>query len=213
METNFPFVGRSHQAASMLHLLETARSEMLAVFGRRRVGKTELVWKVLGNRFDFEITGIQHGSTASQLENFAHKFNEYAKPTIPLETPRNWQDAFQHLKLWLGRKRSKKKMVLFFDELPWMATPRSNFLELLGHFWNDRAVRNNVLLIICGSAASWMIRHVVHHKGSLHNRITHQIHLKPFTLAETELLLRSKGIHLEKAQIIQLYMVTGGIPF
>lgn len=213
MENEFHFVGRSHQASSMLHLLETSRSEMLAVFGRRRVGKTELVWQVLGNKFDFEITGIQHGSTASQLGNFANKFNEYAKPTTPIEAPRTWQEAFQHLKLWLGRRRSKKKIVLFFDELPWMSTPRSNFLELLGHFWNDWAVRNNVLLIICGSAASWMIRHVVHHKGSLHNRITHQIHLKPFTLAETELLLLSKGINLERAQIIQLYMVTGGIPF
>lgn len=213
METTYPFVGRHYQAASMLHLLETPRSEMLAILGRRRVGKTELVWKTFGLRFDFEMTGIQHATTTVQLKNFASKYNQYAKPSIPIAPPRNWQDAFQVLKDWLGKRRSKKKIVLFFDEIPWIATTRSNFLELLGHFWNDWAVRNNVLLIICGSAAGWMIKQVVHHKGSLHNRITHQIHLKPFTLAETEQMLLSKGIQLEKVQVALLYMVTGGIPF
>jgi hypothetical protein len=213
METTYSFVGRHHQATTILHLLETPRSEMLAVIGRRRVGKTELIWQSLGARFDFEITGIQHATTSAQLKNFANKYNEYAKPSIPIAPPGNWQDAFQLLKDWLSKRRSKKKIVLFFDEIPWIATKRSNFLELIGHFWNDWAVRNNVLLIICGSAASWMIKQVVHHKGSLHNRITHQMHLKPFTLAETEQMLLSRGIQLERMQVALLYMVTGGIPF
>ncbi|MCU0374102.1 MAG: ATP-binding protein [Chitinophagaceae bacterium] len=213
METTYSFVGRQHQANTMLRLLETNRSEMLALIGRRRVGKTELVWQTLGSRFDFEMTGIQHATNRAQLKNFANKYNQYAKPPIPIDVPRNWQDAFQLLKHWLSKRRSKKKIVLFFDEIPWIATKRSNFLELIGHFWNDWAVRNNVLLIICGSAASWMIKQVVHHKGSLHNRITQQIHLKPFTLAETEQMLLKKGIQLERIQVALLYMVTGGIPF
>jgi AAA+ ATPase superfamily predicted ATPase len=134
-------VGRHHQAAAMLHLLETERSEMLAVIGRRRVGKTELVWQTLGSRFDFEITGIQHATTSAQLKNFANKYNEYAKPSIPIAPPRNWQDAFQLLKDWLSKRRSKKKIVFFFDEIRWIATKRSNFLELIGDFLNGWVFR------------------------------------------------------------------------
>ncbi len=196
----------------MLDLLASDRSEMLAIIGRRRVGKTELIRQVYAGRIDFEITGIQHATTAMQLQNFAGAFNQYIKPAIPVKAPANWQDAFTWLKEWLRKRKSKRKAVLFFDELPWLATKRSMLLEILGHFWNDYASRANVLLVVCGSAAGWMVKHVVHHKGGLHNRITLQLHLKPFNLAETEEFLKARNIQLNRYDILQLYMVTGGIP-
>jgi uncharacterized protein len=112
----------------------------------------------------------------------------------------------------LSRKRTTRKKIIFIDELPWIATPKSGFLEALGHFWNDWAADNQVLIAICGSAANWMINQVLHHKGSLHNRISQLIHLQPFTLAETALFLKSNKIALNQYQIVQIYMVTGGIP-
>lgn len=212
MQRAFSFVGRQREARQMLDLLTNVKSDMLAVIGRRRVGKTEMIRQVYAGKIDFEITGIQHATTAIQLQNFADAFNHFAKPSIPVKSPSTWQEAFQWLKEWLRTKKTKKKTILFFDELPWLATSRSMFLEMLGHFWNDYAVKANVLIVICGSAAGWMIKNVVHHKGSLHNRITLQIHLKPFTLAETEEYLLAKGVQLNRYDILQLYMVTGGIP-
>ena len=207
------FVGRNIEKEQLETLLKLEQSAFVAIVGRRRVGKTELVWHALGKSLDFEMTGIQHANLPAQLANFANKFNQYSRPMVPVAPPATWQQAFEWLKQWLGNQKPGKKKVLFFDELPWMATARANFLELLGHFWNDWAARNNVLLIICGSAASWMIRQVIHHKGSLHNRITHNIHLKPFTLAETEKLVHANGIRMERYQQTMLYMVAGGIPF
>lgn len=212
MQNKSSFVGRQREATQMLDLLENNRSDMLAVLGRRRVGKTELIRQVYSGKIDFEITGIQHANTAMQLQNFADKFNECIKPEIPVKRPANWQEAFTWLKKWMMGRKNKRKVVLFFDELPWLATPRSMFLEMFGHFWNDCASKYNALIVICGSAAGWMIKNVVRNKGSLHNRITLQIHLKPFTLAETEAYLLTKGIQLGRHDIIQLYMVTGGIP-
>lgn len=185
---------------------------MVALIGRRRVGKTHLVKQVFGRLYDFEITGIQHASTATLLANFANKLNQYANPLDPISPPKNWLDAFTLLKQYLLKKETGQKKVVFIDELPWMGTKRSGFLEMLGHFWNDWATHNNVILIICGSAASWMISQVIHHKGSLHNRITSLLHLQPFTLSETEQFLQKNNIELTRYQIVQLYMITGGIP-
>ncbi len=121
-------------------------------------------------------------------------------------------EAFNLLQAHLSNKKSSAKKIVFFDELPWIATAKSGFLEALGHFWNDWAAYNNIVIVICGSAASWMIQQVVHHKGSLHNRITQVLHLQPFTLGETSLFLQASQVVLNKYQIVQLYMVTGGIP-
>jgi len=185
---------------------------MIAVIGRRRVGKTYLVRKAFDGFIDFQMTGMQHTANSLQLANFADKITEFSKPDLPVKTPSSWLEAFNLLKSYLSRKKADRKKVIFFDELPWIATPKSGFLEALGHFWNDWASYNGVIIIICGSAANWMIQKVVHHKGSLHNRITQLIHLQPFTLGETEQFLQAGNISLSRYQITQIYMVTGGIP-
>ena len=208
----FAFVGREEEANRMRELLATPRGELLAVLGRRRVGNTALIRNVFASEIDFEITGIQRGTMKMQLAHFHEKFKALANVEPDIQPPVNWQDAFGRLKQWLQHNPSRQKRVLFFDELPWLATPRSMFLEMLGHFWNDYASMAKVLIVVCGSAAGWMVKQVVHQKGGLHNRITLQLHLKPFTLHETATLLQAKGITLNSYHIVQLYMVTGGIP-
>jgi AAA+ ATPase superfamily predicted ATPase len=205
-------IGRAIERELLQKALNSSKPELIAVIGRRRVGKTYLIRKSFDEFLDFEMTGMQHTAMSLQLTNFHNKLTQYSKPELPIKTPANWLEAFNLLQAYLSSKKSNTKKVVFFDELPWIATAKSGFLEALGHFWNDWAAYNHVVIVICGSAASWMIQQVVHHKGSLHNRITQVIHLQPFTLAETALFLQANQVVLNKYQMVQLYMVTGGIP-
>ena len=185
--------------------------ELLAVVGRRRVGKTFLI-KNFYKQFDFECTAIPNADINDQLLNFHRKLVIYSVKKKNFGVPKNWIDSFYQLQIVLGLKKSKKKKVLFIDELPWMETSRSKFVDALAHFCNDYAVHSNVLLIICGSAASWLIQKIVLNKGGLHNRITQLINLKPFTLIETEEFLKYKCITYNRQDIATMYMINGGIP-
>lgn len=205
-------IGRQKELAVLLGLLQTDEAELVSVIGRRRVGKTFLVQSAFGERIVFEITGIQNATNRQQLEHFATVLQLYSKSPVPVQTPRNWLDAFRMFILYLESTPSTEKRVIFFDELPWLAGHRSGFLEAFGFFWNSWAVKHPVVVVICGSAASWMIQKVVHNKGGLYNRITKRIHLRPFTLLETEQYLEKRNIHLERIQIAELYMAIGGIP-
>jgi len=206
-------IGRSKEQEILRKALESEESEMVAVFGRRRVGKTYLVRSVLKKRIDLEFTGVQNATQKEQLKAFFFLIEKFAKPSTTLKSPKNWLDAFLQLINVLEEKgNSKTKQVIFFDELPWLATHRSGFLKAFGFFWNNWASKNNMLIIICGSAASWMIRKIVKDKGGLHNRITRRIHLKPFNLAETKEFLISKKLKLNHYHILLIYMIMGGIP-
>lgn len=192
--------------------LYSEEPEMAAVIGRRRVGKTFLVRTAFAGQLDFEIAGTQNASMHEQLKNFAIRirdfFGEDALPT----TPGNWMDAFEILMRQLDRKKKAGKKVVFFDELPWLATHKSGFLNALSFFWNSWATQKNIVIIICGSAAAWMIQKVVYHKGGLHNRITKRIDLQPFNLCETEAFLRARNLTLDRYQLLLLYMAMGGVP-
>ena len=205
-------IGRKKETARLLEALESPGPELISVIGRRRVGKTFLVQTTYASKIDFEITGIQKATKQEQLENFAATLDIYAQSVLPTSTPKAWLEAFRLLILYLESKKTAHKRVVFFDELPWLATHRSGFLKAFGFFWNSWAVKNNAVVVICGSAASWMIKKVVHNKGGLYNRITKRIRLQPFTLQETELFLQSVGVRFDRYQIVELYMVTGGIP-
>jgi len=210
MTENIPLVGRTKEQAILKETLTSLGAEMVAVIGRRRVGKTFLINTVFGNQIAFELTGIQDTPLQKQLKNFKFVMGE-ATGEIS-EKPADWMDAFIQLIQFLKTKQSEEKLVVFFDELPWLATRRSGFLQALSFFWNSWAVKQNIVVVICGSAASWMIQKVVNHRGGLHNRITKLIHLQPFNLTETELYLRSKNIQLDRYQIVQIYMAMGGVP-
>lgn len=209
---NQVIIGRQQQIHELREALNSSKPEMVALVGRRRVGKTFLVKEVYGDRIDFEMTGLQKANRKEQLLNFAicmgKHFPDYAFP----HKPTSWLEAFHFLTQALETLGKKEKMVVFLDELPWLGTSRSGFLLGLGFFWNTWAANQNVVLVVCGSAASWMIQKVVNDRGGLHNRITRLLFLYPFTLAETEAYFKLRNIHLNRYQILQIYMVMGGIP-
>jgi len=207
-------IGREQETKILRELLTTNESEFVALYGRRRVGKTFLVEQVYKKEIVFAVTGLNKAEKDMQLENFTNALNERLKNTARVPTtPKSWLKVFDILKQYLaGIKRSHKKVV-FIDELPWLATSRSGFLSALENFWNSWASkRTDIILLVCGSAASWMISNIVRNKGGLHNRITKRIRLLPFNLHETELYLKSRGIRLERYDVLQLYMAMGGIP-
>ncbi len=205
-------IGRHPEIKILQEALISDEAEMIAVIGRRRVGKTFLIKKIYQKHLVFTVTGVQNAPLQEQLSNFSYQLNEYAATTIPYKTPSNWQEAFQILIAFLKEKISKEKIVVFFDELPWLASQRSGFLRGLSFFWNSWALNQSIAVVICGSAASWMIKKVVNHTGGLHNRISRRIFLEPFNLKETELYLNSRKIYFDRYQIVQLYMALGGIP-
>jgi uncharacterized protein len=210
-------IGRKNEQALLRQLINAphAEAEFVAVVGRRRVGKTFLINSVYGEHLAFDLTGSQNGSTPQQLQNFADQLESYIRPFRSIPSPSNWQEAFRLLRQHLQEsfKEENAKKVLFFDELPWLAGQKSGFLEALGYFWNSWASRQpGLVLVICGSAASWMIQKVINDRGGLHNRVTRRIFLEPFTLKETEQYLRTLGASFDRYQIVQLYMAFGGIP-
>ncbi len=197
----------------MQRLLRSSKSEFLAITGRRRVGKTYLINQLYGPHYGFQLTGIQGGDLRTQLVNFGIKLSEQ-NPQLPPEAPADWQQAFLLLKEHLLHLPKEKKWVIFLDELPWIASARSGFLQHLGHFWNDFvSSRKNYILVICGSATSWIRQKIIDHPGGLHNRITEHLHLHPFTLGETKQFLASRHLALTDQMIAHLYMALGGIPY
>lgn len=206
-------IGRKTEQGILKAALKSEESEMVAITGRRRVGKTFLIRSMYNTKIDLEFTGVQNAPRREQLDSFHFLLQRYVGQTLVLKSPKNWLEAFHQLITSLeSRERKKRKIILFFDELPWLASKKSGFLRAFGFFWNNWASKNNILVVICGSAASWMIQKVVKDKGGLHNRITRRINLKPFTLAETEEFLKSQRIKLNRYHTVLIYMIMGGIP-
>lgn len=209
-------VGREKEKAVLELALKSTDPELVVVYGRRRVGKTHLIREFFGNSICFEIIG-KHGATLrEQLDNFAQALGRALGMGLQPQRPSSWSEAFLQLERFLDsgkRKKKTDKRVIFFDELPWLNTPRSRFLSSLEHFWNSWGARQrDIVLVVCGSAASWMLQKIVRAKGGLHNRLTRQIRLLPFSLNEAKLLLEKQGVKLTPIQIAELYMVMGGVP-
>jgi len=211
LDVDVPLVGREKETKIMRNLLLSKEAELLAVIGRRRVGKTFLIKKVYREQLVFQITGIQNANKKEDLFNFIEARNKYFPNSVKMKEPNDWFEAFSQLKKLI--KSKAKKQVLFFDELPWLALGTMDFLKAFDNFWNSWAVDQNIIIVICGSSASWMITNVVNNKGGLHNRISQRIHLHPFTLSESDKFLRSRNIVMPRQSIIELYMTTGGIPY
>lgn len=203
-------VGRKHETSILTGALSSNKPELIAVFGRRRVGKTFLVREVYKDNIRFEFSGIHKVPLKQQLKNFhltlAAKKTNFKKPT-------GWIEAFHQLGQYLDRLTSKKKKVVFIDEFPWLDTHKSSFLPAFDNFWNSYASkRNDLIVVVCGSAASYMIKNIIKSKGGLHNRLTEKIQLLPFNLFETEQLLKHNKVKLSKYDILQIYMAMGGVP-
>ena len=204
-------IGRKKEEERLKIALNSNRSEFVAVYGRRRVGKTFLIKETLGKRLVFFHSGLAHRDKAAQLAEFSKSlelFGMKGKRRI-----RNWSDAFFALQTGLAASRAARKVV-FLDELPWMDTRKSDFVSALEHFWNGWCfMRNDIVLIVCGSATSWIVSKIIKNHGGLHNRLTDQIRLNPFTLSECEQMARARGLAYSRQQILEGYMVLGGIPY
>ena len=205
-------IGRIEERELLDKILNSGEPELVAVYGRRRVGKTFLIRRVFSKQLAFEFSGIHHETLAHQLESFATALT-ISSSSLPLARPASWIQAFQMLITYLTPQIKKQRKVIFFDEFPWINTPKSGFLRAFENFWNTWASRQeNLVVVICGSAAAWMIQKVINNRGGLHNRVSRRIRLLPFTVGETEAYLKARKINLDQYQILQLYMVMGGIP-
>ena len=214
MNERLPIVGRKDERSELDLALKSPNAELIAVYGRRRVGKTFLIRQHFRDHLIFESVGLHDGNLARQLLNF-HSSLRQAFPQMTTLPPRSWLEAFELLRESLERnfKVTKSKRVLFFDEFPWMETRGSGFVAAFEAFWNQYAsLRRDLIVVACGSAAAWMVQRVIRAKGGLHNRLTRRMRLMPFNLGETDEFLRMKGIQLDPFQIAQIYMAIGGIP-
>lgn len=204
-------IGRKSEQELLKSMLQTDKAELIAVYGRRRIGKTFLIRNFLEKQIVFELSGIHGASLEQQLENFTIEISK--KLAVDVQKPVNWLRAFEILENYLETVVKGQKKVIFFDEFPWIHTPKSGFLEAFENFWNMWASRNkNIMVVLCGSAAAWMIQKVINNKGGLHNRVTQKIRLLPFTLYETLSFFKERKVNLDRYQVLQLYMVMGGIP-
>ncbi|MEO6638480.1 MAG: ATP-binding protein [Ginsengibacter sp.] len=205
-------IGRIDEMVLLSNIESSGEAELVAVYGRRRVGKTFLIRNYFEKQLAFEFSGVHNSTLSQQLENFIGSLS-VASGSLPLAQPASWIQAFDLLTQYLKPIVKAQRSVIFFDEFPWVNTPRSGFLPAFENFWNTWASRQkNLIVVICGSAAAWMIQKIINNRGGLHNRVTKRIRLLPFTVGEAEAYLKSRKINLDKYQILQLYMVMGGIP-
>jgi len=206
------FIGRKKELHLLEMVKESAKSEFVAVYGRRRIGKTFLIREAFQQDFAFYLTGVPNINLHQQLSNF-HRATRKYYPTSTHTVPDNWFTAFEQLEDLISQHKNPKK-VIFLDELPWLDTAHSGFIPALDYFWNSFAsARKDIILVVCGSAASWMINTLIHNKGGLHNRVTYRIRLEPFSLSECEVFFQHRSGVFNRYQLIQLYMVMGGVPF
>ncbi|MBR5970923.1 MAG: ATP-binding protein [Lachnospiraceae bacterium] len=204
-------IGRKKEIKILEEAYHAKESRFVAVYGRRRVGKTYLIRESLNSKITFQHTGYYGGKLSDELFEFCASLREYGRKDF--SKPENWLEAFELLKD-LIRSSTEKRKVIFLDELSWIDTHGSDFLMALEGFWNGWAsARKDILLIVCGSVTSWMLRKIIHNKGGLYNRLSCRIHLQPFTLNECEAYVQSRNIIMNRHQILECYMIMGGIPY
>lgn len=217
MKIRRSLIGRQTEINLLEKMLHSAQPEFFAVYGRRRVGKTYLLRQFAQSQkkiLFFDFTGQQNASLAEQINNFCIRLEEVFKISPSIQRPKNWMGSLLLLNQLLNQQPLKTQFFLFFDELPWIASRNSKFISALDYIWNQYWSKNSRLkLVVCGSAASWIIDKVINAKGGLHNRVTGQINLAPFNLTEVEAFVQQKGINLNRGEILKIYMALGGVPF
>ena len=204
-------IGRKVEIRELQDAFASEQSEFVAVYGRRRIGKTFLINETFGGRYAFQHSGVENVGMRDQLDYFRQSISRFGKVRCP--KLKNWRDAFFELENVLERAADGKKIV-FIDETPWLDTAKSGFLSALEHFWNGWAsLRKDVLLIICGSATSWVVKEILHNRGGLHNRVTKPLPVAPFTLKECEEYAAWKGLPFDRRQLAECYMAFGGVAY
>lgn len=205
-------IGRDNECRRLDRCMNSDSSQLIVVYGRRRVGKTFLVNEYFNSQFAFKLTGVYGQNRKVQLQNFTAELNR--KSGKKYKIPSDWTEAFENLREYTETLTDDRKQVMFLDELPWLDTKKSGFLPAFEFFWNDYAsVKNNVVFVLCGSATSWMDEKITRNKGGLFNRQTCRLYLEPFKLHEVEKFLESRDIYWSRYEIAECYMMMGGIPY
>ncbi|MCR5456043.1 MAG: AAA family ATPase [Bacteroidales bacterium] len=206
-------IGRQQERLLLDRYSRSGRAEFVALYGRRRVGKTFLIKQHFANNFDFYMSGTIDAPKSVQLNNFRDALVNAGLTDAKL--PKNWQEAFAMLRQLLSQKMNdKQRCIVFIDEIPCLDTPKSGFVGALDHFWNTWASDcSNMMLIVCGSATSWIVDNIIDNHGGLHNRITHEMYLRQFSIGEVEKYLSAYGFDYDRYSICQLYMAIGGVPY
>lgn len=206
--------GRKPEIKLLKRLLRSSKAELLAVYGRRRIGKTYLIQRFFHDKgLYFEVSGIRDATIEQQIRNFVMRIKKVFGPVDFEAFPRNWFEVFELLETVIDRQKGSEKIILFLDEFPWMDTHKSDLVKAFENAWNSYLCKNpRIITIVCGSSVSWMIRKVIRNRGGLHGRLTAQIRLKPFTLIETEEFFQLHQIKLDRKQIVEIYMALGGVP-
>lgn len=212
-----PIYGRNNEIRILGNLYNSDRPELMALFGRRRVGKTFLIKQFFAGKEDgvlFSVIGAKDGTFREQINHFTDQIGAIFLHGIVPQAGKNWNETFKILTEAIRSVPKDKKVVLFFDELPWMATKNSKLLQNIDYYWNQHWSNDNRLkLIVCGSSASWIIQKIIKNKGGLYNRITRKMHLEPFKLNDSKHFLKQSGVTLNNEQALLLYMVIGGTPY
>lgn len=206
-------IGRIYERSVMETMLDGNQAELLAVVGRRRIGKTFLIREVYKKQLVFEFVGIQNATNKEHLMAFLYQIKDTFPDTQFTSPFKNWIEAFHALTKELSQLKSQEKPVVFFDEFPWISSRKSDFLKAFSYFWNAWASKKTIVVAVCGSSTSWMVDHLINNKGGLHNRITRTIYLSPFDCLETKEFLLKKGLKFTDEQITEIYMAMGGVPF
>lgn len=214
-------IGRKKEIEELNNIYNSNHAQLVAIYGRRRVGKTYLVDETFKGNITFRHAGlspveVEKGASASPLKaQLKHFYNSLILHGMKKdECPDNWLDAFLMLEMFLESKNTAEKQIVFLDELPWMDTHKSGFITAFEGFWNTWGChRDNLVVIVCGSATSWITDNLINNHGGLYNRLTYEIKLSPFTLKECEQYFAEKGVKLSRYDITQAYMITGGIPY
>ena len=211
-------IGREKEVKELNKLYDRNRAELVAVYGRRRVGKTYLIDETFAGRITFRHAGLSpadedaKGLLRAQLDHFYNSLILFGMEKS--KKPDNWLDAFLLLEQFLQKKDDGSRQLVFLDELPWLDTPRSGFIRAFEGFWNNWGChRKNLMVIVCGSANSWMMNSLINNHGGLYNRVTYEIKLAPFTLRECEAFFQANNIRFSRYDIAQSYMIFGGIPY
>lgn len=212
-------IGRKKETTELNKLYDKNSAEFVAIYGRRRVGKTYLVDETFSGRITFRHAGLAPEDQKNDIGQLKNQLEHFYKSLLlhgmeECEKPKNWFDAFFLLEKFLQKIDAETKQLIFIDELPWLDTPRSNFIQAFEGFWNTWAChRKNLMLVVCGSANSWILDKLINAHGGLYNRVTHEMKLSPFTLSECEDFYKANNVKISRYDIVQSYMVFGGIPF
>lgn len=205
-------IGREREIGLLRDSYESKFSQLVVVYGRRRVGKSFLVNQFFNDDFAFKLVGDYMLDKKRQLRNFHEELKRKSGTGFPV--PETWSEAFWQLRDYIDSLEKDKRHVVFFDEMPWLDNHKSGFLQAFEYFWNSYgAAKDNLMFIVCGSATSWLVDHIDHNRGGLFNRTNLRLYLESFTLHETKLFLENRNIHWSYYDICECYMILGGIPY